>query len=114
MAPDIVPCDCVMIRGEATNHPLVVLMSWRFNLHHCITFRDAGAKAVASEASLTGESAPQMKDALAMEELRVSDQRIIGESWEKIVQRRILRKVRVMMLKGQQKHKTARVKAFIC
>lgn len=40
VAPDIVPCDCVMIRGEA----------------------------VASEASLTGESAPQMKDALAMED----------------------------------------------
>ncbi|CAJ1410917.1 unnamed protein product [Effrenium voratum] len=40
VAPDIVPCDCVLIRGEA----------------------------VASEASLTGESAPQMKDALAFED----------------------------------------------
>uniref|UniRef100_A0A7S0AQA0 Cation-transporting ATPase n=1 Tax=Pyrodinium bahamense TaxID=73915 RepID=A0A7S0AQA0_9DINO len=42
-APDIVPCDCVIIRGEA----------------------------VASEASLTGESAPQMKDALAPEDRRL-------------------------------------------
>ncbi|CAK9047768.1 Endoplasmic reticulum transmembrane helix translocase (Complexed with DOR1 protein 1) (Endoplasmic reticulum P5A-ATPase) (Sensitivity to the P.farinosa killer toxin protein 1) [Durusdinium trenchii] len=40
VAPDIVPCDCVLIRGEA----------------------------VASEASLTGESAPQMKDALSSED----------------------------------------------
>ncbi|CAE7817995.1 SPF1, partial [Symbiodinium sp. CCMP2456] len=40
VAPDIVPCDCVLIRGEA----------------------------VASEASLTGESAPQMKDALVLED----------------------------------------------
>merc|ERR1712118_441472 len=40
IAPDIVPCDCVIIRGEA----------------------------VVSEASLTGESAPLMKDALATED----------------------------------------------
>merc|ERR550532_3105343 len=39
-APDIVPCDCVIIRGEA----------------------------VANEASLTGESAPQMKDAIHVED----------------------------------------------
>ncbi|CAE8725304.1 unnamed protein product [Polarella glacialis] len=45
IAPDIVPCDCVIIRGEA----------------------------IASEASLTGESAPQMKDALAREDGRQLD-----------------------------------------
>eukprot|EP00930_Biecheleria_cincta_P038547 TRINITY_DN26478_c0_g1_i1.p1 TRINITY_DN26478_c0_g1~~TRINITY_DN26478_c0_g1_i1.p1 ORF type:complete len:1488 (+),score=365.22 TRINITY_DN26478_c0_g1_i1:27-4466(+) len=43
VAPDIVPCDCVIIRGEA----------------------------IASEASLTGESAPQMKDALTAEDRRL-------------------------------------------
>lgn len=43
VAPDIVPCDCVILRGDA----------------------------VASEASLTGESAPQMKDALDAQDRRL-------------------------------------------
>eukprot|EP00440_Ansanella_granifera_P044786 gb/GFBE01048540.1/.p1 GENE.gb/GFBE01048540.1/~~gb/GFBE01048540.1/.p1 ORF type:complete len:1465 (+),score=367.68 gb/GFBE01048540.1/:1-4395(+) len=43
VAPDIVPVDCVIIRGEA----------------------------IASEASLTGESAPQMKDAVVAEDRRL-------------------------------------------
>lgn len=55
-----------MIRGEATNQSF-----WWGDATYtaCIT-ASSRTKAVASEASLTGESAPQMKDALAMEELR--------------------------------------------
>ena len=55
-----------MIRGEATNQSFDEEMP---PTNHDQSLHPR-TKAVASEASLTGESAPQMKDALAMEELR--------------------------------------------